>query len=93
VNENTFQQIRSWFVSFSCPLTRGLRDFVGIVGNQTTRAGRFLRELNLPCDILATSDDWDVTKPDVAFFVPIMIVSSSGRPETLDKHGVRPYRS
>ena len=36
-------------------------------GNQTTRAGHFLRELNLPCDVLATSDDWGVTKPDVAF--------------------------
>jgi FMN phosphatase YigB (HAD superfamily) len=37
--------------------------FVGIAGNQTTRAGQFLRELNLPCDVLATSDDWGLTKP------------------------------
>ena len=43
------------------PCLRTLQDlgyFVGIAGNQTTRAGRFLRELNLPCDVLATSDDW-----------------------------------
>jgi phosphoglycolate phosphatase-like HAD superfamily hydrolase len=33
---------------------------VGIAGNQTSRLGRFLRELNLPCDFLATSDDWGV---------------------------------
>src|SRR6476646_7031296 len=52
------------------PCLQTLKDagyFVGIAGNQTTRAGRFLRELNLPCDVLATSDDWGVTKPDVAF--------------------------
>lgn len=41
----------------------------------TTRAGCFLRELNLPCDILATSDDWGVTKPDVAFFSKLIAVS------------------
>jgi HAD superfamily hydrolase (TIGR01549 family) len=49
--------------------------FVGIAGNQTTRAGRFLRELNLPCDILATSDDWGITKPDIAFFTKLIAVS------------------
>jgi HAD superfamily hydrolase (TIGR01549 family) len=52
--------------------------FVGIAGNQTTRAGRFLRELNLPCDILATSDDWDVTKPSPDFFAKLIEVT--GRP-------------
>jgi HAD superfamily hydrolase (TIGR01549 family) len=60
------------------PCLRTLKDagyFVGIAGNQTTRAGRFLRELNLPCDILATSDDWGVTKPDEAFFTKLIAVS------------------
>ena len=41
----------------------------------TTRAGCFLRELNLPCDILATSDDWGVTKPDGVFFSKLIAVS------------------
>lgn len=41
------------------------------------RAGRFLRELNLPCDVLATSDEWDVAKPDVAFFDKL--AAASGR--------------
>jgi FMN phosphatase YigB (HAD superfamily) len=50
--------------------------FVGIAGNQTTRAGRFLHELNLPCDTLATSDDWGVTKSDVAFFSKPIAISS-----------------
>jgi HAD superfamily hydrolase (TIGR01549 family) len=60
------------------PCLQALHDagyFVGIAGNQTTRAGRFLRELNLPCDILATSDDWGVTKPDEAFFSKLIAVS------------------
>ena len=60
------------------PCLQALQDanyFVGIAGNQTTRAGRFLRELNLPCDILATSDDWGVTKPDEAFFSKLIAVS------------------
>lgn len=42
--------------------------FVGIAGNQTARAGRLLQELNLPADLIATSDDWMVEKPSVGFF-------------------------
>ncbi len=60
------------------PCLQALQDagyFVGIAGNQTTRAGRFLRELNLPCDIVATSDDWAATKPDIAFFHKLIEIS------------------
>ncbi|MGW4637469.1 HAD family hydrolase [Sphaerisporangium sp. NPDC004334] len=42
--------------------------WVGIAGNQTVRAGGILRALNLPTDMIATSDDWGVSKPDVEFF-------------------------
>jgi HAD superfamily hydrolase (TIGR01549 family) len=49
--------------------------FVGIAGNQTARAGQFLRELNLPCDVLATSDDWGVAKPSPDFFARLIEVS------------------
>lgn len=42
--------------------------WVGIAGNQTARAGDLLRGLGLPADMIATSDDWGVTKPDLAFF-------------------------
>lgn len=49
--------------------------FVGIAGNQTIRAGRFIRELNLPADIIATSDDWGVSKPCVEFFYKLVEVS------------------
>lgn len=42
--------------------------WVGIAGNQTARAGGLLRDLGLPSDMIATSDDWGVTKPNPAFF-------------------------
>ena len=31
-------------------------------------AGKILRELALPVDLVATLDDWGVTKPDLGFF-------------------------
>ena len=55
--------------------------FVGVAGNQTERAGRFLRELNLPCDVLATSDEWGVGKPNVGFFEKLVMVSGHARHE------------
>lgn len=45
--------------------------WVGIAGNQTTRAGGILRSLDLPSDMVATSDDWGVSKPDPAFFAAV----------------------
>ncbi|WP_129840896.1 HAD family hydrolase [Streptomyces sp. RFCAC02] len=43
--------------------------WLGIAGNQTVRSGRILRELFTPdVDLIATSDDWGVSKPDPAFF-------------------------
>jgi FMN phosphatase YigB (HAD superfamily) len=60
------------------PCLQALKDtgfFVGVAGNQTARAGRLLRELNLPCDVLATSDEWGVTKPDAGFFDKMVAVS------------------
>ena len=42
--------------------------WVGIAGNQTSRAGGILRSLELPADMIATSDDWGAAKPDPAFF-------------------------
>lgn len=65
------------------PSLQALRDagyFVGIAGNQTKRAGRFIKELNLPADVIATSDDWGVSKPSVEFFGR-MIQVSGYRPE------------
>lgn len=57
--------------------------FVGIAGNQTERAGRFIRELNLPANVIATSDDWGVSKPDLAFFEKLAVVSGHDPSEIL----------
>jgi HAD superfamily hydrolase (TIGR01662 family) len=53
------------------PALAALRDmglWVGVAGNQTSRAGDLLRKLDLPVDMIATSDDWGVSKPDPGFF-------------------------
>jgi N-acetyl-D-muramate 6-phosphate phosphatase len=53
------------------PVLKRLRDrglWVGIAGNQTARAAELLRDLDLPADAIATSDEWNVAKPDHAFF-------------------------
>jgi HAD superfamily hydrolase (TIGR01549 family) len=49
--------------------------FVGIAGNQTARAGHCFRRLGLPVDVVATSDEWGVTKPHPAFFAKLVEVS------------------
>lgn len=53
------------------PCLAALKDagyVVGIAGNQTSRAGRLLHELNLPVDWICTSDDWGAEKPSSQFF-------------------------
>src|ERR1017187_10011490 len=37
---------------------RGMGVWVGVAGNQTSRAGGILRKLDLPAGLIATSDDW-----------------------------------
>ena len=62
---------------------RDARLWVGIAGNQTARAGGILRDLGLPADLVATSDDWGVAKPDPGFFRKMIEVSPVGPGETL----------
>ena len=67
------------------PTLAALREmglWVGIAGNQTVRAGRIFRELGLPADLIATSSEWGVAKPDPAFFRRIIEVAP-GRPEEI----------
>ncbi|MEU1982331.1 HAD family hydrolase [Nocardia sp. NPDC019395] len=47
---------------------RAMGVLVGVAGNQTARAGKILRSLDLPADFIATSDDWGVQKPASGFF-------------------------
>jgi HAD superfamily hydrolase (TIGR01549 family) len=46
--------------------------WVGIAGNQTAHAGQILRGLDLPADLIATSADWGVAKPDPEFFAQVI---------------------
>ena len=57
-----------------------LRDmglWVGIAGNQTAKAGQILRSMDLPANLVATSDDWGVAKPGQAFFRRVIEVAPS----------------
>jgi FMN phosphatase YigB (HAD superfamily) len=56
--------------------------WVGIAGNQTARAGHILRSMDLPADLIATSDDWGVAKPGQAFFQRVIEVAP-GCPEDI----------
>jgi HAD superfamily hydrolase (TIGR01662 family) len=60
---------------------QGIR--VGLAGNQTARAERILRELDLPVDVLGTSDGWGVEKPSVAFFYRIVVEAGCPAGEVL----------
>ncbi|MEE6257994.1 HAD family hydrolase [Plantactinospora sonchi] len=54
----------------------GLR--VGLAGNQTARAETILRALDLPVEVIGTSDDWGVEKPSTAFFE--RVIAEAGCP-------------
>lgn len=51
---------------------RNMGIWVGVAGNQTARAGGILRSLGLPADMIATSDEWGVTKPEASFFEAVI---------------------
>ncbi len=48
----------------------GLR--VGLAGNQTARAEEILTSLDLPVDVIGTSDGWGVEKPSPEFFARLV---------------------
>ncbi|MFG1748896.1 HAD family hydrolase [Streptosporangium sandarakinum] len=65
---------------------QGLRDMgirVCIAGNQTTKAGNLVRDLSLPADEVATSEEWGVAKPDPAFFRRVVELSGAAPEETV----------
>ncbi|KAB1916149.1 HAD family hydrolase [Micromonospora sp. AMSO31t] len=57
---------------------RKLGAHVGLAGNQTARAETILRALDLPVDVIGTSDGWGVEKPSRAFFD--RVVAEAGCP-------------
>ena len=68
------------------PCLTTLRDigiWTALAGNQTIRAGTILRSLNLPADLIATSDEWGTSKPDPAFFRALLAAVPSSPHRTL----------
>ncbi|MGW1884172.1 HAD family hydrolase [Streptomyces sp. NPDC001970] len=60
---------------------RGIR--VVVAGNQTAKAGRLLRSLDIPADLVATSDEWGVAKPAPEFFAHVLTVARAAPHETV----------
>jgi len=57
--------------------------WVGIAGNQTPKVANLLRAMNLPADAIATSGEWGVGKPDLAFFDRVVAMTPVDRDEIL----------
>ena len=65
------------------PAMAALREagyLVIIAANQTRRSHRILDSLQLPVDLVTTSDTWGVAKPDPLFFTKVVEVCRSLRP-------------
>lgn len=54
-----------------------------IAGNQTRRSGELLRDLNLPADLVVTSEEWGVAKPQPEFFRQVLDVANAAPSATL----------
>ncbi len=54
-----------------------------VAGNQTPRAGELLRGLDLPADLVVTSGEWGVAKPQPEFFQRVTEVAHSAPGATL----------
>ncbi|MEV6332406.1 HAD family hydrolase [Streptomyces sp. NPDC051909] len=59
---------------------RGLGVRVVIAGNQTVKAGRLLRHLELPADLVATSGEWGCAKPATEFFTRVSDAAGGALP-------------
>ncbi|MCX4461176.1 HAD family hydrolase [Streptomyces sp. NBC_01728] len=54
-----------------------------IAGNQTSRVGDLLRDLDLPVDLIVTSGEWGVAKPQPEFFERVLEVAQAAPRKTL----------
>ncbi|MFM9629593.1 HAD family hydrolase [Streptomyces galilaeus] len=61
--------------------TAGVR--VVIAGNQTVRVGELLRNLDLPADVIVTSEEWGVAKPQPEFFERVLEIALAPPDRTL----------
>ncbi|WP_434096922.1 HAD family hydrolase [Streptomyces prasinus] len=68
------------------PALSALRELgvrVVVAGNQTVRAGQLLRDLDLPTDLVVTSGEWGVAKPQPEFFRRVLDVAQAAPHATL----------
>ena len=68
------------------PCMQALREMglrVGLAGNQTKEAEAILRSLDLPVDVLGTSDAWGVEKPAPDFFARLVEEAGCGASSVL----------
>ncbi|MFC9932443.1 HAD family hydrolase [Streptomyces sp. NPDC127190] len=56
---------------------------VVVAGNQTARAGDLLRALALPADLIVTSGEWGVAKPQPEFFQKVLEVAEAPADRTV----------
>lgn len=56
---------------------------VVIAGNQTARVGELLRHLDLPADLIVTSGEWGVAKPEPEFFARVSEVADAAPERTV----------
>ncbi|UQA35623.1 MULTISPECIES: HAD family hydrolase [unclassified Streptomyces] len=56
---------------------------VVVAGNQTARAGELLRALDLPADLVATSEGWGCAKPSAEFFARVLDASGAPARDTV----------
>ncbi|MFE1384244.1 HAD family hydrolase [Streptomyces sp. NPDC058740] len=65
------------------PALAALRELgvrVVIAGNQTVKAAKLLRYLNLPADFVATSGEWGCAKPSGEFFARVLETAAGAAP-------------
>jgi FMN phosphatase YigB (HAD superfamily) len=65
------------------PTLAALREagyLVVIAANQTVRSHRILDSMDLPVDLVTTSDTWGISKPDPRFFAQVVTVCDKLRP-------------
>ncbi|MGW1978599.1 HAD family hydrolase [Streptomyces sp. NPDC001889] len=62
---------------------RALGVRVVVAGNQTVKAGRMLRALDIPADLVVASGEWGVAKPEPGFFERLLQVADAEPHETL----------
>jgi HAD superfamily hydrolase (TIGR01549 family) len=67
------------FYSDAIPCLQELKSkgyFVGLSGNQPTRAEELLTSYGLPVDYIASSSSWGIEKPDLRFFQKILEITA-----------------